>query len=34
MAFTLQDGKISQFQEFTDTAALNAALATASAATA
>ena len=34
MAFTVQDGKISQFQEFTDTAALNAALATASAATA
>jgi ketosteroid isomerase-like protein len=34
MAFTLQDGKISQFQEFTDTAAIAAALPAASAASA
>jgi ketosteroid isomerase-like protein len=34
MAFTVQDGKITQFQEFTDTGAVSAALTAASAATA
>jgi ketosteroid isomerase-like protein len=34
MAFTVEDGKITEFQEFTDTATIAAALAGASAASA